>query len=129
MNQPAGITAESMPTVLLVEDEALLRLIIAEELLDAGFTVFQAADGESALEMLAEQPSIDLLFTDIRMPGPLSGWDVAEQARAARPNIAVIYATGFSGEAPRLVPGARFFKKPYKASAIVDAARELGGLP
>jgi CheY-like chemotaxis protein len=117
------------PTVLLVEDEALLRMIIADELLDAGYSVVEASDGQRALEMLTEQPSVGLLFTDIRMPGGLSGWDVAEQARALRPNIPVFYATGFSEDAPRLVPGARFFKKPYRASAIVDAARELGVLP
>jgi CheY-like chemotaxis protein len=112
--------------VLLVEDEALLRLVMADELQDAGFAVIQASDGHGALQMLSDQGSVDLLFTDIRMPGGLSGWDVAEQARLLRPDIAVIYATGFSDDAPRIVPGARFFKKPYRASAVVDAARELG---
>ena len=117
------------PTVLLVEDEALLRMIIADELLDAGYSVVEASDGQRALEMLTEHSSVDLLFTDIRMPGGLSGWDVAEQARALCPNIPVIYATGFSDDRPRVVPGARFFRKPYRASAIVDAARELGVSP
>jgi CheY-like chemotaxis protein len=79
--------------------------------------------------VLSAEPPIDLLFTDIRMPGRLTGWDVAEQARTLRPGLPVIYATGYSEDAPRLVPGARFFKKPYRAIAIIDAARELGVSP
>jgi CheY-like chemotaxis protein len=129
MASSAAPIASAKPTVLLVEDEALVRSMIADELLDAGYLVIEASDGQGALEMLTKQPSVDLLFTDIRMPGGLSGWDVAEQARVLRPDIPVIYATGFSEAAPRLVPGARFFKKPYRARAIVDAARELGVSP
>lgn len=117
------------PNVLLVEDEELLRLVIGEELRDGGFEVIEASDGAVAMDVLAKQASIDLLVTDIRMPGVLSGWDVAEQARTLRPGLPVIYATGFSDDAPRIVPGGRFFKKPYRASAIIDAARELGVCP
>jgi CheY-like chemotaxis protein len=117
------------PTILIVEDEALLRLVIADELRDAGFAVIEAGNGGDAIEMLEKRPSVDLLFTDIRMPGALSGWDVAERARGVCPNIPVIYATGFSDDEPRVVPGGRLFKKPYKASAIIDAAREMGVSP
>jgi CheY-like chemotaxis protein len=123
------MAASAKPIVLLVEDEALLRLIMADELRDAGYEVIEASDGGGAMEILKEQASVDLLFTDIRMPGALSGWDVAERARDLRPHIRVIYATGFSEDAPRVVPGALFFKKPYRASAIIDAARALGVAP
>lgn len=116
------------PTVLFVEDEELLRFVIAEAMRDAGFEVIEVGDGESALAVLSNGSKVDLLFTDIRMPGPLNGWDVAERARALRPNIPVIYATGFSDEELRIVPEGRFFKKPYRASAIVEAARDLGVL-
>lgn len=114
------------PTVLVVEDEELLRLVVADELGEAGFEVMEADDGERALQLLKTQGCVDLLFTDIRMPGPLSGWEVAEQARSLCPDLRVIYATGFSEDAPRLVPGGRFFKKPYRPTAIIDAARDLG---
>lgn len=114
------------PTVLVVEDEQLLRLIIVEELKEAGFDVVEASDGSAAVDILKARGCVDLLFTDIRMPGSLTGWDVAEQARGLCKDIPVIYATGFSGEAPRVVPGGRFFKKPYRVSAIIAAARELG---
>jgi CheY-like chemotaxis protein len=114
------------PTVLVVEDELLVRIIIAEELQEAGFEVLEAGDGHSAIDMLKRYRDIDLLFTDIRMPGELSGWDVAEQARKERPDLPVIYATGFSEDPLRVVEGARFFKKPYRPSSILEAARELG---
>jgi CheY-like chemotaxis protein len=117
------------PTVLFVEDEALLRLVIAEELRDAGFEVIEAGDGGSALDELQKGSRIDLLFTDIRMPGRLNGWDLAEQARKLLPHLPVVYATGFSDDAVRTVPDGVLFKKPYRASAIIDAAKSLGLRP
>jgi CheY-like chemotaxis protein len=123
------MTTSGRPAVLLVEDEELVRLIIADELREAGFEVLEAEDGLRAMEVLRSGETIDLLFTDIRMPGSLTGWDIAEEARSLRPEIAVIYATGFSEEALRIVPGGLFFKKPYRASAIVEAALSLGVSP
>lgn len=123
------MTTSGRPAVLIVEDEELVRLIIAEELREAGFEVIEVEDGPRAVEVLRSGEAIDLLFTDIRMPGSLTGWDIAEEARNLRPDIAVIYATGFSEEALRIVPGGLFFKKPYRASAIVDAAQSLGVSP
>lgn len=117
------------PTVLLVEDEALLRLVIAEELRDAGFDVVEAGDGGEAMGVLSTEAAVDLLFTDIRMPGLLSGWDVAERAREIRHDLPVIYASGFSDNELRIVPGGRFLKKPYRAGAIIEAAGELGIRP
>lgn len=123
------MTACDKPVLLMVEDEELLRLVIVDELREAGFHVIEAANGAAALELLTDDQPIDLLFTDIRMPGALTGWDVAEQARNLRPELAVIYATGFSENAPRLVSGSRFFKKPYRVNAIIEAARDLGVSP
>jgi CheY-like chemotaxis protein len=111
--------------VLLVEDEDLVRLVIGEELRDAGFDVIEASDADEAITVLADVTPVDLLFTDIRMPGALNGWDLAEQARDLRPGIAVIYATGFSDDSVRMVSGGRFFKKPYRATEIIAAAQEL----
>ena len=117
------------PTVLLVEDEELVRLVIGDELRDAGYEVVEASNGTEALDMLNNGAAVDLLFTDIRMPGELSGWDVAERARSVRPDIPVIYASGFSDDQQRIVPGAYYFKKPYRASAIIEAACGLGVAP
>ena len=113
------------PTVLIVEDEELVREIAVIEFEDAGFGVLEAGDGAAAFAMLAAPHEIDLLFTDIRLPGTIDGWCIAERARELRPAIPVFYATGFS-DAPRLVDGGRFFRKPYLPTAIISAAREIG---
>lgn len=123
------MASSAKPTLLLVEDEDLLRLVIADELRDAGFDVIEAGEGAAAIEVLRNGSAVDLLFTDIRMPGQLNGWDVAEQARHLRPDIPVIYATGYSEDAPRIVPQGRLFRKPYRAGAIIAAAGELGVFP
>lgn len=121
--------AATRPTVLVVEDEPLVRHIIVAELEDAGYAIVEAANAQAAIDVLADARSVDLLFTDIRMPGALDGWQIAERARELRPGLPVIYATGFSDEAPRLVPGGVFFKKPYRASAIIAAIEDLGVRP
>lgn len=114
------------PTVLIVEDEPLVCEIAAEEFEDAGFNVVRAADGVEAVELLGGDVTIDLLFTDIRLPGELDGWSIADAARVLRPEIPVIYATGFSAEQMRMVEGSLFFKKPYRPAMVIAAAAELG---
>ena len=87
-------------TVLVVEDEPLVRETIVCELEDAGFGVFEAETAETGLAILKQQP-VSLLFTDIRLPGSMDGWELAEAARALHPALPVIYATGFTAEDPR----------------------------
>jgi len=113
------------PLLLVVEDEALVRQLVVLEFEDAGYDVIEAENGEEALTALHAYPSIELLFTDIRLPGQLSGWDIAEQARAMRPDLPVIYATGYSGEM-RIVPKGEFLRKPYKPSFVIERMRALG---
>ncbi len=108
--------------ILVVEDELLVRCVIVDELLDAGFEVIEAVTGEEALRHCE---AADVLFTDIRLPGELTGWDIAERCREARPSIPVIYATGYTHVAPRRVPGSLFFPKPYRGSQVIEAIREL----
>jgi CheY-like chemotaxis protein len=112
-------------TILIVEDEALVREVTAIELEDAGFRVLAAGDGHEAFSLLRNEAGIDLLFTDISLPGGIDGWTIASQARALRPDLPVIYATGYAPDALKLVPGSRFFKKPYLPATIIAAAREL----
>lgn len=113
-----------MPTVLIVEDEELVREVASAEFEDSGFTVLEAVDGDAALAHLAAT-AIDVLFTDIRLPGAIDGWEVARRARALFPGLPVIYATGFTGGELQIVPGGRFVGKPYLPVAIVTAALEL----
>lgn len=117
--------AARLPVILIVEDEALLREVSAMEFEDAGFDVLAAADGDEALAYVANRPDIDLLFTDISLRDSIDGWTIAERARAMRPDLAVIYATGYAPDAVKLVKDARFFKKPFLPTAIVAAAREM----
>jgi CheY-like chemotaxis protein len=114
------------PTVLIVEDESLVLEVAACEFEDAGYDVLTAANADAALAQLDGDATIDLLFTDIRIPGALDGWDIAAHARSLRPQIPVIYATGYSGPAtPQAVAGALLFRKPYRLSEILSAAQRL----
>ena len=121
--------ASSRPRVLIVEDEPLVRCIAEEEFDEAGFEVQSAPDGVAALTKLGDTAPFDLLFTDIRMPGGVDGWAVAHAARAANPQIAVIYATGYSDGQEAIVAGAAFFQKPYRFHAVFEAARRIGVAP
>jgi CheY-like chemotaxis protein len=113
------------PTVLIVEDEALLLEVAAMEFEDAGYEVLTARDGAAAMQLLDGASDVDLLFTDIRMPGKMDGWELARQARSRRSSLPVIYATGYSSEAPDTAPGCVLFLKPYSMTEVLAAARSL----
>ncbi|WP_281684141.1 response regulator [Thalassobaculum salexigens] len=110
-------------TVLIVEDEFLIRLSACETFTEAGFVVLEAESGEQAVEILSDDSQIDVVFTDIRLGGALTGWDVAEEARIKRPDVRVIYASGNAIDPTRNVSGSQFFGKPYDPEVIVDACR------
>ena len=113
--------------ILVVEDEKLVRQMAVFVLRRAGYEVIEAATGEEALSRCKEH-TVDLLFTDIRLPGTLDGWDVAEHCRASHPLISVIYASGYSHKEARPVPGSVYIAKPYRPSQLVKTIRELIGL-
>lgn len=115
----------SRSVVLLVEDEPLVRAVLVDELHDAGYVVLEARSADEAMRYLEGDGKIDILFTDIRLPGPLDGWQLTEKARKLRPNLPVIYATGYTGEGPRLVQHSLFLRKPYRPSTVIDAIVRL----
>lgn len=117
------------PRILMVEDEPLLLEVITADLEDAGFSVLPAATAEVALNILKAEAAVDLLFTDIRLPGEMDGWQLAEAARTLRPGLPVIYATGFTQTPPRLIEGSLFFTKPYRAAALIKAIRSFEAGP
>ena len=119
--------AADQRTVLIVEDETLLRRIASDEFEDAGYAVIEAEDGPSAVRLLESGGRIDLLFPDIRLRGGRDGGMIAERARALRPALPIIYATGFVPDELRTLPRSLFFKKPYRPSEIIAAAARLGG--
>ena len=106
--------------VLVAEDEWVIRCCIAETLADAGFEVIEAEHGESALDALQRHaPDIDVLFTDIRLPGNVDGLELAKRARALIPGLAVLIGSGNARPSPDDVPpGAKFLPKPYSFRSI-----------
>jgi CheY-like chemotaxis protein len=114
-------------TVLIVEDEPLLCEMMVDELKTLGFTVLRATTGEEALNLIEGETPVDVLFTDIRLPGALDGWDVAERFRGRNPSGPVIYTTGYTGTPVRRVPQSAFMAKPYRPAAIVSEIRRLAG--
>jgi CheY-like chemotaxis protein len=110
--------------VLVVEDDPLVREVAVEALIAEGFGVIEAATGEEAIKHCSAD-RVDLIFTDIRLPGKITGWDIAEHCRGANPTIPVIYATGYSHVQPRPVSGSVSLYKPYRPSQIVDAIYTL----
>ena len=114
--------------LLLVEDDPLLRMTLAEALTEAGFTVVEAEDAESAIGLVASRDDFDLLLTDINLPGA-DGFALASAARRLRPGLPVVYASGRLSEADpqRALPGAPFLAKPFSlSSALTTLQGALG---
>lgn len=110
----------------MVEDEVLVRMGIAGELEDEGFTVFEAANADAAIVLLHAQPSINLLLTDIEMPGSMDGLKLAKAVRDRWPPVRIIVASGQFKISRAVIPqGGRFFPKPYSGSEIAAAFREM----
>ncbi|MEO5808326.1 response regulator [Devosia sp.] len=112
--------------VLVVEDEALLRLGIVDYLEDAGFTVFEAANATQAVEILVQNPQIAILFTDIDMPGGMDGLMLAAAVRDRWPPIQIVVTSGHRRVDQADLPArAQFLPKPYNPAALVANLREL----
>lgn len=99
-----------------------------DSLRELGYTVVQASDGEQALAMLTIQPHIDMLFTDIVMPG-INGRILADRAREARPGLKVLYTTGYTRNAivhnGMLDPGVSFLAKPFTLDQLAVKVRQV----
>jgi CheY-like chemotaxis protein len=112
-------------SVLLVEDDPLIREFVVEALREAGYHVIHASTGEEALTW-CQRHVTDVLVTDVRLPGRVDGWQLAERYREQLPELPVIYATGFSPATPPPVPGGRIVQKPFHPEEIVRMIKELG---
>ncbi len=113
-------------SVLIVEDEALVRFLIVDEFEEAGFRVRESQTGAGAVELLESEPGFDLLFTDIRMPGPIDGWELGRRARQLQPDIIIIYATGYSEDGNQPVDRSYTIQKPYRFTEISSLLQEIG---
>lgn len=115
-----------MTRILLVEDEPLVRELALEDLIEAGFDVVAARDGDEGLEIARTDPAFDCLFTDIRMPSAIDGWELAEQVKRLIPGVKVIFATGLSDDFGRVGPDDRLLQKPYRRETLLGMLAEIG---
>jgi DNA-binding NtrC family response regulator len=114
-----GMTANSKSVVLVVDDDALVRVHSNLALEDAGYEVVEASNAADALVKLEERPDIAALFTDVRMPGALDGIDLANAVHARRPDIAIVVTSGVdNGTTDALPTAARFVQKPYTGAQL-----------
>lgn len=120
----------SAPRILIVEDEFLIRLTLAEALSDEGFDVVEAETADEALRLFRNDSGIALLLTDIQLPGTMDGVELARQARAQSPLLPVIYMTGRPDRMSNTASSSRdvFIAKPYLPSEVCASARRLTGL-
>jgi CheY-like chemotaxis protein len=119
-----GVQASDIHTVLVVEDEVLVRLMIAEELRSAGFQVIEAADADEALAVLAHIADVSVIFSDVRMPGSMDGLELAKKVRADFPEIRIVLASG-NVAAVTSVDHDGFFLKPYETDQIINLIKTL----
>ena len=113
--------AHAAGRVLLVEDNAAVADVTSQLLQRLGCSVVVAANGASALERLEHDGRFDLLLSDIVMPGPIDGLDLARRIRRRYPDLPVVLTTGSSQEPDELTPGVQLLAKPYDADALSDA--------
>jgi CheY-like chemotaxis protein len=116
------------PRILLVDDEPAILDLLETVMGDAGFAIVRASTGARALEILrTEFGQLRGLVTDVRLPGPVDGWDLARQARSLQPEIAVVYVTGDSeiNWAASGVPGSLLVPKPFAPAQVVTAMASL----
>jgi DNA-binding NtrC family response regulator len=114
-------------TVLFVEDEALISDLVCDVLTERGFDVHLEDTADGALRYLENGYEIDVLFTDINLPGDIDGAELANRARELRPELAVIYASGrlTPSEIGALVPRSVFVNKPYDLGDLCKLIRRL----
>ena len=117
--------APERPTVLLVEDEVLIRLMIADELRGQGLQVLEASNADEALTILESSLAVHLLFTDVRMPGRMDGLALAKLAQARFPRLKLIIASSREPEEPSRASADAFISKPYDLNQVVEQVEKI----
>jgi CheY-like chemotaxis protein len=129
---PAAMPSSGKGTVLLVEDETMVRSLVNEVLTMFGYTVLPASNGLEALEIVNRlAPNVDLLLTDVVMPGGMGGRQLAERLRAERPSLKVLYMSGYTDDAVVrhgiVEADTAFIQKPFTAVALARKVKEVLG--
>ncbi len=127
---PPG-AAPGSKTILVVDDEPLVRMVTVEVLENLGYNVLEAEDGPSALRLVTACPEIDLLLTDVGLPNGMNGRQLADAIRAPRPDLPVLFVTGYAENAVlnhgHLERGMQVLTKPFAAEVLARRVRELVG--
>ena len=119
------MTNAAPPAVLVVEDEALLLITIADELRDCGFIVHEATNADAAILLLEAHPEIGILFTDIDMPGSMDGLKLSAAVRHRWPPVKIIVTSGKVASDRLTMPeGGVFMSKPYMSAAVVKTIQK-----
>jgi CheY-like chemotaxis protein len=125
--QPTVAIEGGAETILVVEDDPLVRNYVAAQLTSLGYTAITAANAAEALARIDDGEPFDLLFTDVIMPGPMNGRLLADEALRRRPGIAVLFTSGYTENAivhhGRLDPGVLLLAKPYRKSDLARMVR------
>ncbi len=128
--EPADVArAGHGQSVLVVDDEPTVRMLVMEVLQDLGYVVIEAADGAAALRVLQANGRLDLLITDVGLPGGMNGRQVADAARTSRPDLKVLFITGYAENAVvshgHLDPGMHVLTKPFALEALASRVKAL----
>ena len=125
----AAPRAEQGETVLVVDDEPTVRMLVTEVLEDLGYTAIEAADGPAGLKILQTDIRIDLLVTDVGLPGGMNGRQVADAGRALRPGLKVLFITGYAENAAvgngHLEPGMAVITKPFVMETLAARIKAM----
>ncbi|HZV84808.1 MAG TPA: response regulator [Brevundimonas sp.] len=110
---------QEQPCILVVEDEVLIRWMVSETLRDAGYAVIEAVNGDEALAIIAGEVRVDLVFSDVKMPGPVNGLALLGVIKTSSPDLPVIITSGHCDPALALAGGAAdFVRKPYDMETV-----------
>jgi two-component system, response regulator PdtaR len=123
--EPVEGVARSDATILIAEDDAILRTVVAEQFREEGYSVVETSNAEEVLLVLRTGIPVDLLFTDVRMPGTLDGIALARLLRAEFPDVKVVIASGnvAATEVGTTIDG--FISKPYHVSQLLEHIKSL----
>jgi CheY-like chemotaxis protein len=119
---------DTRPVVLIVEDEVLVRMVVAEYLRDCGFMVIEAGSAQEALALFKADIDVDAVFSDIQMPGEMDGFGLARWLRQHRPEVKVILTSGAASAAHKaadLCHDGPLLPKPYDSEEVERRIRQL----
>ena len=122
--EPTRGEQQAGSTILVVEDEVLLRMVIADELRNAGYIVLEAANADEALEALRHSSGVRIVFTDIRMPGSMDGTKLAGLVRSKYPLLKIVLTSGDLAALDRPEHDG-FFPKPYDGGKVIQHIKAL----